>query len=58
MGERTQGNRDECEENFVVRIHQAAHLHIDDMADKYERMGSLLKITKDKSIEFLSRISK
>lgn len=49
---------DECEENFVVRLHQAAHSFIDEQADRLERRASLVKVCNDTSVEFLSRISK
>lgn len=58
LGERDKIEPDECEESFVVRIHQTAHGHIDAMADKNERMDSLVKVTRDKGVEFLSRIAK
>jgi hypothetical protein len=58
FGERIEANQDECEENFVVRAHQAVHSYIDEQANEYDRMKTLDKVCKDKSIEFLSRISK
>ncbi len=49
---------DECEESFIVRVHQAAHEFIDDIAEKHERRVSLEKVCNNTSVEFLSRISK
>lgn len=50
--------KDECEENFIVRVHQAAHMFIDNIAEKRERRESILKVCNDAGVEFLSRISK
>ena len=49
---------DECEENFIIRVHQSAHEYIDAVAEKREYNLGLIKIANDKSVEFLSRISK
>lgn len=49
---------DECDENFIVRVHQAAHEFIDEIAEKHERRASLVKICNDTGVEFLSRIAK
>lgn len=49
---------DECEESFIVRVHQAAHDFIDSVAEKRELRASILKVCNDAGVEFLSRISK
>lgn len=51
-------NPDECEEEFIVRVHQAAHSFIDEAAEKRDYTKNLRRIANDTGVEFLSRISK
>ncbi len=58
VGERIQSEKDECEESFAVRLHQMAHLRIDDMAYESDSLATLEKVCKDTRIGFLSRVAK